>query len=186
MPDLEGDMNRALGYPWMLVDSCLAIACTVWDGWWRFIKPAWCEKIGSMTQDRTFCPCTHHWQCNLCIHFAQYMSSVAMICSFWVLSLNGCLFGYHQWYGDDFTCQRCDKENAMQEKAQLENALARSGMDMAGSQASYRSASLFCYIICDSLFHLCCLVVSSLDSMLVSGNQMQIAVDITVIVGSCR
>jgi len=37
--------------------------------------------------------------------------------------------------------ERCDKENAMQEKAQLENALARSGMDMAGSQASYRTGA---------------------------------------------
>eukprot|EP00241_Pyramimonas_parkeae_P014021 CAMPEP_0114273758 /NCGR_PEP_ID=MMETSP0058-20121206/29316_1 /TAXON_ID=36894 /ORGANISM="Pyramimonas parkeae, CCMP726" /LENGTH=65 /DNA_ID=CAMNT_0001393331 /DNA_START=183 /DNA_END=377 /DNA_ORIENTATION=+ len=36
--------------------------------------------------------------------------------------------------------ERCDKENAMQEKAQLENALARSGMDMAGSQPVLQGA----------------------------------------------
>lgn len=35
--------------------------------------------------------------------------------------------------------ERCDKETQLQEKQQLETALARTGMDMGGSVASFRT-----------------------------------------------
>ena len=39
----------------------------------------------------------------------------------------------------DARAQRCDKETQLLEKQQLETALARTGMDMGGSVASFRS-----------------------------------------------